>query len=108
MFSSEPTGSMTEAKIMGICSLGIKKASFGFFGFFWDLPVVLLEARGLWRRENGRFLHFLSLKKEPLTFPSRQNQVLVLEFSTHPQDLGCLAVYCLGSRDTVGKKKASS
>lgn len=108
VFSSGPNGSMTEAKIMGICSLGIKKASFGFFGFFWDPPVVLLKARGLWRRENGGFLHFLSFKKEPLTFPSRQNQVLVLEFSTHPRDLGCLAVHCLGSRDAVGLKKKNA
>ena len=30
--------------VMRVCSLGIKKASFGFFGFFRDPPVVLLEA----------------------------------------------------------------
>lgn len=36
--------------VMRVCSLGIEKASFGFFGFFWDLPVVLLEAWGLRRK----------------------------------------------------------
>lgn len=46
-----PSGSMrSKNTVMRVCSLGIKKASFGFFGFFWDPPVVLLEAWGLWRK----------------------------------------------------------
>lgn len=40
MFSSGPNGSMTEAKIMGICSLGIKKSK------FWFLWLLLGSAWG--------------------------------------------------------------
>ena len=51
VFSSGPSGSMrSKNTVMRVCSLGIKKASFGFFGFFRDPPVVLLEAWGLWRK----------------------------------------------------------
>lgn len=66
--------------------------------------MVLLESWGLWRRKNEEFLHLPNLINYSLLLPSRQNQVLLLEFSTHPQELGNLAVHCLGSRDAVDKK----